>query len=333
MNFSSIIDMVADGHDLNPTECSYAFTELMDGKLTPAQSAAFLIALRVKGETAQEMATAAEVCLSRCIRVTGIQGEYLDIVGTGGDGKHSFNCSTCAALVMAGLGYRIVKHGNRAVSSSSGAADALESLGYPLDLDPDGIRASLKRCGFAFCMAPNFHPGFKNVVPIRKQLGVRTLFNLMGPMINPSRPTHLMMGVATPEMVAPIAEVLSYGGYRRALVIHGAGGYDEGTAFGPVTAKLVEDGEISDFPFNPADYGFRAPASEQELAVETQEEARRAVREVLAGQGNAAMSDMVAINVALALSLMAPELDMQSCVSRARMAVRQAVGMKPVSLF
>lgn len=331
--FSAILDKAADGCDLSHAECTAAFTALMDGQLTPAQSAAFLIALRAKGETAAEMAAAAEVCLSRCRRVEGIAGEYLDIVGTGGDGKHSFNCSTVSALVMAGLGYRIVKHGNRAVSSSSGAADALEGLGYPLHLDPAGIRASLQRCGFAFCLAPDYHPGFRNVVPIRRELGVRTLFNLMGPMINPSRPTHIMMGVAKPEMVEPIARVLAYGGYRRALVLHGAGGYDEGTAFGPVCAKLVEQGELREFRFDPAEYGFTPPADERELAVETPEEAHRAVLEVLQGQGSAAMRDMVAINVALAIRLMAPEHDMQSCVARARMAVSQGVGMRAVALF
>ena len=333
MTISHILDKLADGLDLEPSEARCAMTELMEGHLSPAQAGALLLTLRAKGETAEELAAAVEVCLDRAVPVAGISGEYIDIVGTGGDGKHSFNCSTCAALVVAGLGYQVLKHGNRAVSSSSGAADALECLGYPLDLDSDGIRDSLRKSGFAFCLAPHYHPGFKEIVPIRRELAVRTLFNLLGPMINPSRPTHIMMGVAKPDMVQKIARVLALGSYRRALVIHGAGGYDEATAFGPVTAALVEDGQVKPFTFNPADYGFTPPASEDELRVETREEAEKAVRDVVAGQGTRAMSDMVALNVALALSMLAPELDMQSCVSRARMAVAQGVAMKVIAAW
>lgn len=333
MTIAPILDKLADGINLEPSEAKYAMTELMDGHLSPAQAGALLLTLRAKGETAEELAAAVEVCLSRAVAVTGIEGEYIDIVGTGGDGKHSFNCSTCTALILAGMGYQVLKHGNRAVSSSSGAADALECVGYPLNLDPEGIKESLKKSGFAFCLAPHYHPGFKNIVPIRRELGVRTLFNLLGPMINPSRPTHMMMGVAKPEMVDKIARVLALGGYRRALVIHGAGGYDEATAFGPVTAALIEEGEVKPFRFDPADYGFTPPASEDELRVETREEAEAAVRSVLSGQGTKAMNDMVTINLSLALSLLAPELDMQSCVSRARMAVAQGVAMKVIAAW
>lgn len=333
MTISSILDKLADGFDLTPTEAVYAMTELMDGRLSQAQAGALLLTLRAKGETARELAAAVSVCLSRAVEVSGIQGDYIDIVGTGGDGKHSFNCSTCAALVLAGMGYQVLKHGNRAVSSSSGAADALECLGYPLNLDPEGIKQSLRQCGFAFCLAPHFHPGFKNIVPIRRELAVRTLFNLLGPMINPSRPTHIMMGVAKPEMVSVIADVLALGGYRRALVIHGAGGYDEATTFGPVNARLIVEGEVRDFAFDPAEYGFTAPSSDDDLRVETREEAENAVRNVLQGKGSSVMKDMVALNVALALHLMNPDLDLQACVSRARMAVEDGVALSVIARF
>lgn len=333
MSISSILDKLADGFDLTPDEAVFAMTELMDGRLTQSQAGALLLTLRAKGETARELAAAVQVCLNRAVQVSGIQGDYIDIVGTGGDGKHSFNCSTCAALVLAGMGYQVLKHGNRAVSSSSGAADALESLGYPLNLDPDGIKKSLKQCGFAFCLAPHFHPGFKNIVPIRRELAVRTLFNLLGPMINPSRPTHMMMGVAKPELVSVIADVMALGGYRRALVIHGAGGYDEATTFGPVNARLIENGKVHDFSFDPADYGFTAPASDEDLRVETREEAEAAVRNVLQGKGSKVMQDMVAVNVALALHIINPDLDMSACVSRARMAVSDGIALNVVAKF
>ncbi len=333
MTISSILDKLADGFDLTPAEAVFSMTELMDGRLTQSQAGALLLTLRAKGETARELAAAVEVCLSRAVQVSGIEGEYIDIVGTGGDGKHSFNCSTCAALVLAGMGYQVLKHGNRAVSSSSGAADALEGLGYPLNLDPEGIKKSLKQCGFAFCLAPHFHPGFKNVVPIRRELAVRTLFNLLGPMINPSRPTHIMMGVAKPEMVSIIADVLALGGYRRALVVHGAGGYDEATTFGPLNARLIVDGKVQDFAFDPQEYGFTAPSSDDDLRVETREEADAAVRNVLQGKGSKVMQDMVAVNVALALHLMNPDLDMAACVSRARMAVADGVALRTIAAF
>lgn len=333
MSISSILDKLADGFDLTPDEAVFAMTELMDGRLTQSQAGALLLTLRAKGETARELAAAVQVCLNRAVQVSGIQGDYIDIVGTGGDGKHSFNCSTCAALVLAGMGYQVLKHGNRAVSSSSGAADALESLGYPLNLDPEGIKKSLKQCGFAFCLAPHFHPGFKNIVPIRRELAVRTLFNLLGPMINPSRPTHMMMGVAKPELVSVIADVMALGGYRRALVIHGAGGYDEATTFGPVNARLIENGKVHDFSFDPADYGFTAPASDDDLRVETREEAEAAVRNVLQGKGSKVMQDMVAVNVALALHVINPDLDMSACVSRARMAVSDGIALNVVAKF
>lgn len=333
MFISSILDKLADGFDLTPDEAVFAMTELMDGRLTQSQAGALLLTLRAKGETARELAAAVQVCLNRAVQVSGIQGDYIDIVGTGGDGKHSFNCSTCAALVLAGMGYQVLKHGNRAVSSSSGAADALESLGYPLNLDPEGIKKSLKQCGFAFCLAPHFHPGFKNIVPIRRELAVRTLFNLLGPMINPSRPTHMMMGVAKPELVSVIADVMALGGYRRALVIHGAGGYDEATTFGPVNARLIENGKVHDFSFDPADYGFTAPASDDDLRVETREEAEAAVRNVLQGKGSKVMQDMVAVNVALALHIINPDLDMSACVSRARMAVSDGIALNVVAKF
>lgn len=325
-----LLDKLADGLDLSEQESSFAMSELMDGRMTPSMAGAFLMLLRAKGETPTELSAAVECCLSRALPIAGIPGEYLDIVGTGGDNKLSFNCSTVSAIVVAGLGYQVCKHGNRAVSSSSGAADALEGLGYPLDLDAEGVRRSVVKSGFGFCLAPLFHPGFKSIVPIRKELGVRTLFNLLGPMINPSRPTHIMMGVAKADMVDKIASVLAKGHYRRALVVHGAGGYDEATAFGAVNARLIEDGKIRDFSFQPADFGFAAPADERELTVTTAQEARQAVEDILHNRASQAMSDMVAINVALAIGLMAPDLDASACVARARLALHDCVGLNVV---
>lgn len=330
MTISSILETLADGHDLTADQADQAFADLMDGKMTPAQAGAFLLTLRAKGETTTEVSAAVRAALERSQSVDGIRGEYVDIVGTGGDGKKSFNCSTATAIIMAGLGYQVVKHGNRAVSSSSGAADVLESLGYPLSLDAGGIRDSLRHCGFAFEFAPRFHPSFKNIGPIRKDLGTRTLFNLLGPLINPSRPTHMMLGVSKPELVPVLAEVLAQGSYKRAIVLCGAGGYDEATTFGPATAYSVTDGVVEPMEIDPAALGFEPAGSEDDLRVDTAEEARETLLAILAGKGPKPMMEMVALNVALCISIFEPDTDRHTCVARARRALEEGVGLRVI---
>lgn len=329
----AILDRLTERRDLSAEEANAAFTALMDGEMTPAQAGAFLLTLRAKGETPLEMGAAVQAALQRAVLVSGISGDYADVVGTGGDGKHSFNCSTATALTLAGLGYPIVKHGNRAVSSSCGAADALEQLGYPLSLDAAGVVESVSKHNFAFCFAPHFHPSFKNIGPIRRELGVRTLFNLLGPMINPSRPPLMMLGVASPLLVPPIAAVMARGGeYKRALVLCGAAGYDELTLFGPATACLVQGEEVRRVLLVPEDWGFVSlpptPENENALRVETREAAVAALRSVLSGQGSPAMAEMVAFNVAVGLWLFHPEWDKKDCGERARLALASGVGAR-----
>lgn len=335
MTTSTILDRLAERHHLSPEEAEQAFASLLDGEMTSAQAGAFLLTLRTKGETAQEMSAAVQGALKRAHLVPPISGDYADVVGTGGDGKHCFNCSTATALTLAGLGCRIVKHGNRAVSSSSGAADALESLGYPLGLDAAGIARSVQQHNFAFCFAPHFHPSFKNIGPIRRELGVRTLFNLLGPMINPSRPPLMMLGVASPALVPGIAEVLAQGAsYKRALVFCGAGEYDELTLFGAATACLVQGREVQPLELHPADWGLTpralTPENEAALRVDTREAAAAALQSLLAGSASADMAEMVAFNVAVGLRLFHPELSKQECTARALRAVKDGVGSQVV---
>jgi len=329
MTIPQILDTLADRRDLDPASAESAFSALADGGMTASQAGSFLLTLRAKGETPQEMASAVRCVLERARLVRGISGDYVDIVGTGGDCKHSFNCSTASALTVAGLGYKVVKHGNRAVSSSCGAGDVLEKVGYPLDLDADGIARLVEKTGFGFAFAPNFHPCFKNIAPVRRELGVRTLFNLLGPLVNPSRPPLMMLGVANKELVPTIAEALAKtGNYKRALVIHGAGGYDEVTAFGPAEARLVVGDSVREMEIDPAQLGFAPPDSEADLRVESKEEAEAALLAVISGKGNRAISDMVALNVAVCISLFEPDLDRHECVARAREAVSSGAGMK-----
>lgn len=325
--FTKILDCLAAGKDLNAEMASTGFAALMDGELTAAQAGAFLIGLRMKGESPLELAHATAAALARSVRVNGLSGKCIDIVGTGGDGRNSFNCSTAAAFVMAGLGYKVVKHGNRAVSSTCGAADALEALGIELDPNPESVLSALDRRGFAFLFAPHYHPAFKNIGPLRKELGVRTLFNILGPMINPARPSHLLMGVARPELVKLVADTLAQTHPYRAAVVCGAGGYDEMTAMGPADIALVQQGKVSWMRFDPADYGIPS-ATPAELAVASREEAIAVLKEVLAGKGPRARLDMVILNVALALILMEEEMTLDEAMSKATDAVNGGVGMK-----
>ncbi|MDE5831456.1 MAG: anthranilate phosphoribosyltransferase [Desulfovibrio sp.] len=326
-SFSQILDRVAAGEDLSADMAATAFSALMDGELSPSQAGAFLMGLRLKGESPLELAHATRAALARSARVPGLSGDCIDVVGTGGDGKNSFNCSTAASLILAGMGYKVVKHGNRAVSSKCGSADALEALGIKLDANPETALDKLDETNFAFLFAPHFHPSFKNIGPLRKELGIRTLFNILGPMINPARPNHLLMGVARPELVKLIAETLAQSPLRRGAVVCGAGGYDEMTPLGPAEIAIVENGSVSWFTFDPAKYGIESCAPE-DLAVGSKEEAVETLKAILRGEGKKAMTDMVALNVALALRLLNPEKSMDKAMEEAVAATRGAAGRR-----
>lgn len=320
----ALLDTLARREDLSADMAAAGFAALLDGRMSAAQAGAFLMGLRMKGESALELAHATRAALARAVRVDGIEGACIDVVGTGGDGRSSFNCSTATALTLAGLGFNVIKHGNRAVSSACGSADALEGLGIPLDVAPADVPALVRERHFAFLFAPRFHPSFANVGPLRRELGLRTLFNLLGPMINPARPSHLCMGVARPELVPLIAETLRHSHLRKAAIVCGAGGYDELTPLGPATISLLEDGRISPLPLNPADYGF-APCTPAELAVHDREEAVAVLRALLCGEGPEPMRRMLALNVGLSLYLL-EQGSLDLCMARAREAVAAGAG-------
>lgn len=324
---AGILERLARREDLTAEMASAGFAALMDGKMTPAQAGGFLMGLRMKGESALELAHATRAALARAVRVDGVSGTSIDVVGTGGDGRNSFNCSTATSLVLAGMGYKVVKHGNRAVSSKCGSADALEALGIALDKNPASVAEMVRRRNFAFLFAPHFHPAFKNIGPLRKELGVRTLFNILGPMINPARPSHLLMGVARPELVPLVAETLIQSPLHRAAVVCGAGGYDEVTPLGPAQIALLHDGIISTLPLDPADFGI-PPCLPEDLAVHSKEEAVAVLKDILDGNGSRAMLDMVTLNVGLSLYLLEENTDMALCMARAREAVSGGLGRK-----
>jgi anthranilate synthase/phosphoribosyltransferase len=324
-----ILETLAGGKALTATMAASGFARLMDGELSPAQAGAFLMGLRIKGESPQELAEAVHAALARSIRIPSTQGQAIDVVGTGGDGKHSFNCSTATALTLAGMGYTVIKHGNRAVSSTSGSADALERLGLPFAKTPQEVLQQAAEKHFAFVFAPYFHPAFKNIGGVRKEMGIRTLFNLLGPMINPACPSHLLMGVARPDMVTTMAQTLGLTRVQRAAVVCGAGGYDEISPLGAATVMLVDKGRLSPLELLPSRYGVQ-PCLQEDLAVHSKEEAFFVLQEILCGKGKQAMRDMVMLNVGLALYLLEPELTLDQCMEKASLAVQQGVGSKVV---
>lgn len=325
--FAAVMERLAEGEDLSPAMAGEAFGALMDGRLTPAQAGAFLMGLRAKGESPLELAQAVRAALGRAVRVSGILGDCIDIVGTGGDGRNSFNCSTLSALVLAGMGHKVVKHGNRAVSSTCGSADALEGLGLELENNAQDALSQLEERNFAFLYAPNFHPAFKNVAPIRKELGFRTLFNILGPLINPASPDYLLMGVARPELLELAAGTLLEMPVKSAAVICGAGGYDELTPIGPALAILVRGGRLENLEIDPAEFGI-SPCQPEDLAVHSREQAISVLKELLDGRGPAAMLEMTILNVGLALHVLEAGRPLRDCMASAREAVLAGAGRK-----
>src|SRR5213592_1659517 len=244
-----------DGHDLSREEAHEVMGSVMRGESTPAQIAGFLIALRVKGETADEIAGCAEAMRAHALPVLPERDDLVDTAGTGGDGARTINISTAAALVAAAAGAGVAKHGNRAVSSSSGSADVLEALGFNLELPPETIARSIDELGFGFLFAPTHHPAMRHAAPVRRELATRTVFNVLGPLTNPARARAQVVGVYAPELVPTLADVLARLGARHAFVVHGAGGIDELSPAGPNLVCEVVDGAVQEREIDPLDLG------------------------------------------------------------------------------
>jgi anthranilate phosphoribosyltransferase len=232
-----------------------AFDLMMSGEATPSQMGGLLMALRVRGETVDEITGAVSAMRSKMLRVIAPPGA-IDVVGTGGDASGSYNISTCAAFIVAGAGVPVAKHGNRALSSRSGAADVLTALGVRIDIAPEHISRCIAQAGIGFMFAPAHHPAMKHVGPTRVELGTRTIFNLLGPLSNPAGVKRQMVGVFSKQWVEPLAHVLKNLGSERAYVVHGSDGLDEITISGPTTVASLESGEVRMFEIAPEDAGF-----------------------------------------------------------------------------
>jgi anthranilate phosphoribosyltransferase len=297
LSWPALIGALLRGESLPEDETAWAMNEIMEGAATPAQMAGFGVALRAKGETAPEMAGLARAMLDHATPLS-IPGPVTDLVGTGGDGLHTVNISTMATIVAAAAGVRMAKHGNRAASSSCGAADVLEALGVVIDLTPAASAALAAEVGIAFLFAPVYHPAFRHIAVPRRELGVPTAFNYLGPLTNPARPSSLAVGVADPRMGPVLAEVLAARG-NSALVFHGSG-LDELTTTGPSTVWVVSSGEVSQTTFDPATLDL-APATIEKLRGGDATFNAKVVRSVLAGDPGP-VRDIVLLNAAAAIA-------------------------------
>jgi anthranilate phosphoribosyltransferase len=290
---------------------------IMGGEMSPVMTAALVTALRVKKETIGEITAAAQVMREFATPVDIADKQHLvDIVGTGGDGSHTFNISTCAMFVAAAAGAKVSKHGGRSVSSKSGSADVLESLGVNINLKPAQIAQCVAQTGIGFMFAPNHHPAMKNVAPVRKELGVRTIFNILGPLTNPASAPHILMGVFHPDLVGIQVRALQRLGAQHALVVYGRDGLDEVSLGAATLVGELKDGEVREYDIHPEDFGL-SMSSNRALRVETPEQSRAMLLGVLDNQSGAAR-DIVVLNAGVALYAANVVPNIEAGIARAR---------------
>jgi anthranilate phosphoribosyltransferase len=308
-----------DGHDLSREEARGVMGSIMNGEATQAQIAGFLIALRTKGETADEIAGCAEAMREHALPVRPRRNDLVDTAGTGGDGARTINISTAAALVAAAAGAGVAKHGNRAVSSACGSADVLEALGFDLDLTAERVAQSIDELGFGFLFAPTHHPAMRHAAPVRSELAARTVFNVLGPLTNPAGARAQVVGVYAPELVRTIAEVLAQLGATRAFVVHGAGGIDELSPSGPNFVCEVVNGDIRARNIDPLEFGLPR-CDPAELRGGSPEENAAAIRGVFAGEDGGRRSAIL-LNAAGAIAAGGHADDLREGLELAREAV------------
>jgi anthranilate phosphoribosyltransferase len=316
-----MIAEVISGRDLDQEQAEMAMDQIMNGEATSAQIGSYLTALRMKGETVDEIAGSARSMRSHVVKVeVPREGEALlvDTCGTGGDGKHTFNISTTAAFVVAGAGIKVAKHGNRAASSKSGSADVLLALGGNLDLNSEQVAKCVAEVGIGFLYAINHHPAMRHAIGPRRELGQRTIFNLLGPLTNPAQASHQLIGIYDPELTETVAAVLGELGSEAALVVHGADGLDELSTTGVNKISQLAEGEVTTYELDPADLGLSRAKLADFKGGEPGENAK-ITREILSGQDDGPRRDIVLLNAAGALSLESG--DWKGSLEKARQSV------------
>ena len=314
MTVQEALARLLDGHDLSREQARDVMNEVMQGDATSTQIGGFLVALRLKGETADEIAGCAEAMRAHVLAVKPKREDLVDTAGTGGDGQRTINISTAAALLAAAAGAAVAKHGNRAVSSASGSADVLEALGFRLELPADRIEL-----GFGFLFAPTHHPAMRHAAPVRRELATRTVFNVLGPLTNPAGARAQVVGVYAPALVRTIAEVLAQLGARRAFVVHGAGGIDELSPAGPNLVCEVVEGAVHEREIDPLDLGVPR-CDPDELRGGSPEENAAAIRAVFAGEEGGRRSAIL-LNAAGAIAAAGHAADLRDGLELAREAL------------
>jgi anthranilate phosphoribosyltransferase len=335
MPLKSTIAAVINGRNLTFDEAEAAMNAIMTGEATPAQIGSYLTALRMKGETVDEIAGSARSMRSHVVAVpvdtTAVGNLLVDTCGTGGDGKHTFNISTTAAFVVAGADVKVAKHGNRAASSKSGSADVLLALGGNLDLNAAQVAECVEEVGIGFLYAVNHHPAMRYAIGPRREIGQRTIFNVLGPLTNPAGATHQLIGVYDPALTEPMARVLGALGSKAAFVVHGADGLDELSTTGVNRlSRLDKNGFVTTHDFDPADLGF-AYAKLDDYAGGTPEENAQITRDILSGKDTGARADIVLLNAAAALSL--DSNDWVAGLAAARMSIASGAAVRALDAW
>ncbi len=301
----SIINKLYEQQSLSQEESQQLFDIIIRGELDPILMTAALTALKIKGETPQEIAGAAQALLANAKDFPRPDYDFADIVGTGGDGHDTINISTTAAFVAAACGLKVAKHGNRSVSSKSGSSDLLDSFGINLAMSPEDTRAAVDQLGVAFLFAPQYHGGVRHAMPVRQTMKTRTIFNILGPLINPAKPNIELMGVYSEELVRPIAETMLKMNMKRAAVVHGSG-LDEVAIHGSTTVAEIQDGKITEYTLTPEDFGLESYPLEA-IKGGAPEENKAIITNILTGKGTPAQVGAVAVNVALLMRLFGHE--------------------------
>lgn len=318
IGWPELLTQLLAGNDIGADAAGSAITEILRGDATPSQMTAFVVALRAKGETAGElegMLRAVRTAGNRVTLPADVAARAVDIVGTGGDKSYSVNVSTMAALVTAGAGVPVCKHGNRAASSKCGAADVLEAAGVAVELDPAGVEECVTETGFGFCLAARFHPAFRHTGQSRREIGIPTVFNLLGPMANPAPVSNMLVGVAFPAVMDKMAAALQSRGVRSAWVVHGHGGLDELAVSGPNTVYALRDGEVEKFEIDAKDHGIARSGIEDVRGGEVAENLA-ALRSLLDGQ-KGPVRDIVVFNAACAMHVAGLVSDIADGIDRA----------------
>jgi anthranilate phosphoribosyltransferase len=328
------INKVMGGASLNIDEAEEVMSQIMAGEATPAQIGAYLTALRMKGETVEEITGSARAMrsLAAPVRPNTTPAELVDTCGTGGDSAGTFNISTTAAFVVAGTGQKVAKHGNRSVSSKSGSADVLGALGVNLELTPPQVAQAIDEVGIGFLFAPKLHPAMKHAIGPRRELGVRTIFNVLGPLTNPAGAQAQIIGVYDERLTEPLAQVLGELGSRGAFVVHGHGGVDELTTTGPNRVSRLQNGQVITDTLDPLDLGF-ARSEAADLDGGTAEENAEITRNILAGGENGPRRDVVVLNAAAALVACGKAADLRAGITLANQSLDSGAALAVLNKF